>query len=138
MVELAIFMPMIAFFGLACVQFAVVFIAYVNVMNTTRDAARWIVVHANATDADNLALVRGRLPASISSGALTMTVEPACSSLTSGKCVNRPSGTQLYVESTYSITSHLFLPTSFGYGSMVIRMPTSLPAYRIYMQVEPT
>jgi hypothetical protein len=138
MVELAIFMPLIAFFGLACVQFAVVFIAYVNVMNTTRDAARWIAVHAHATDADNLALVRSRLPAAISSASLTMVVQPACTSLSSGKCTNRPVGTQIYVDSTYTITTHLFLPTSFGYGSMIIRMPTSLPAYRIYMQVEPT
>ena len=104
LVEMALFLPLVAFFGLACVQFAVLFVAYINVMNTTRDAARWIAVHPHATDATNLALVRGRLPASISSAALTMVVTPACSSLTSGKCATRSTGAQLSVASTYNIS----------------------------------
>ena len=137
LVEMAIFLPLIAFFGLACVQFAVLFVTYINVMNTTRDAARWIGVHPHVIDTTNLNLVRGRLPASISSAALTMVVTPACTSLTAGKCTNRPNGAQISVASTYNITSHLFLPTSFGYGSMVISVPTTLPTYTIFMQVEP-
>lgn len=138
LVELAVFMPLVGFFGLACVQFAVLFIAYINVMNTTRDAARWIAVHPHATDTTNLTLVRNRLPQSISSAALTMVVTPACTSLTSGKCSNRTTGAQLSVASTYNIAQHLFLPTSFGYGSMVITVPTTLPTYTIFMQVEPS
>jgi len=134
---MAIFMPLVAFFGLACVQFAVVFIAYINVMNTTRDAARWISVHPHATDATNLALIRGRLPQSISSAALTMVVTPACTSLSSAKCTARTPGVQISVASTYNIAGHIFLPTSFGYGSMVISVPTTLPTYTIFMQVEP-
>jgi Flp pilus assembly protein TadG len=138
LIEMALFLPLIAFFGLACVQFAVLFIAYINVMNTTRDAARWISVHPHVIDTTNLNLVRGRLPASITSAALTMVVTPACTSLASGKCANRPNGAQISVASTYNITSHLFLPTSFGYGSMVIAVPTTLPTYTIFMQVEPS
>ena len=137
LVEVAVFLPLIAFFGLACVQFAVLFIAYVNVMNTTRDAARWIGVHPHVIDTTNLNLVRSRLPASISSAALTMVVTPACTALASGKCANRPNGAQISVASTYAITQHLFLPTSFGYGSMVVTVPTTLPTYTIVMQVEP-
>jgi Flp pilus assembly protein TadG len=137
LIEVAVFMPLIALFGLACIQFAVLFIAYINVMNTTRDAARWIAVHPHVIDTTNLNLVRSRLPASISSAALTMTVTPACTALTSGRCATRPTGTQISVASTYNITGHLFLPTSFGYGSMVIAIPTTLPTYTIFMQVEP-
>ncbi|MCC7370496.1 MAG: pilus assembly protein [Chloroflexi bacterium] len=138
LVEMAVFLPLIAFFGLACVQFAVVFIAYINVINTTRDAARWIAVHPHVIDSTNLATVQGRLPAALNAAALTMTVSPTCTALTSGKCSGRTGGTQLSVTSSYNIASHMFLPTSFGFGSMVIRMPTSLPNYTIVMQVEPT
>lgn len=137
LIEVAIFMPLIAIFGLACVQFAVLFIAYINVLNVTRDAARWIAVHPHVVDTTNLNLVRSRLPAGITSAALTMTVTPACTSLSSGRCTNRTNGAQISVASTYNITGHLFLPTSFGYGSMVIQIPTTLPTYTIFMQVEP-
>ncbi|MGE3269327.1 MAG: TadE/TadG family type IV pilus assembly protein [Chloroflexota bacterium] len=137
LVELAIFLPLVAFFGLACVQFAVIFTAYINVMNTTRDAARWVSVHPHVIDTTNLNTVRSRLPAGMVSANLTMVVTPACSSLTGGKCITRVSGTQISVASTYNIAAHMFLPTSFGYGSMVIRIPTTLPTYTIFMQVEP-
>lgn len=138
LVEMAVFLPLIAFFGLAVVQFAVVFMAYLNVINTTRDAARWIAVHPNVIDSTNITTVKGRLPAGLSSAALTLAVSPTCTSLTSGRCSGRTGGTELTVTSTYNITSHLFLPTSFGYGSMVVTMPTTLPSYSIVMQVEPT
>jgi Flp pilus assembly protein TadG len=137
LVELALFLPLIAFFGLACVQFAVLFLVYINVMNTTRDAARWISVHPNVIDTTNLDLVRTRLPSSISSAALQIDVNPTCTTVSNGKCTTRPPGTQISVASTYNISSHLFLPTSFGYGTFIITTPTTLPTYTIFMQVEP-
>jgi Flp pilus assembly protein TadG len=140
LVELAVCLPLILVFGLACIQFAIIFTAYLNVMNTTRDAARWVSVHPHVVDTgtgSTDATIRSRLPAGISSAALTMTFTPACSSLTSGRCASRPNGATITVASTYNISSHLFLPTSFGFSGMVVQIPTTLPVYSINMQVEP-
>jgi hypothetical protein len=136
--ELAVFMPLILVFGLACLQFAVIFTAYMNVMQVTRDATRWVAVHPHVIDSSTESTIRARLPAGISSGALTFAFSPACTSLSSGKCTARTSGTQISVASTYNITSHLFLPSSLGWGSMVVAIPTTLPTYTIFMHVEPS
>ena len=135
--ELALFLPLILVFGLACIQFAVIFMAFVNVQNVTRDGARWVSVHPHVIDSDTIATVKGRLPAALKSSALTIAITPACGSLSSGKCIGRDPGTQISVASTYDISSHLFLPSSFGWGTMTVAIPTLVPTYTIYMQVEP-
>ena len=142
--ELAIFLPLILVFGLVCIQFAVVFIAYVNVLNVTRDAARWVAVHPHVTDTDTVNTIKGTLPGGISrlppglTGAnLTITFAPTCTTLASGKCTGRDPGTDIAATSTYTLTPHLFLPTSFGWGTWRIAIPQTLPAYTLHMQVEP-
>ena len=140
-VELAIFMPLILTFGLACLQFAVIFAAYMNVIQVTRDAARWVSVHPHVIDTgtgSTDALIRSRLPSGVSSAALTMSFNPPCTTIVGGRCTTRITGSQISVTSTYVITSHLFLPSSFGWGSLVVAIPQTLPAYTIYMQVEPS
>ncbi len=135
--ELAIFLPLLLVFSLACIQFAIIFTAYMNVIQVTRDATRWIAVHPHAIDSSTEATIRARLPAGVSSGALTLAFSPTCTALSSGKCAARTSGSQISVTSTYSITSHLFLPSSLGWGTLTVAIPTTLPAYTIFMQVEP-
>jgi hypothetical protein len=135
--ELAIFLPLILVFSLVCIQFAVLFIAYVNVLNVTRDAARWVAVHPHVIDSSTVTTVKSRLPSGITGANLTIAFSPACSALSSGKCTGRDPGVQISATSTYTITSHLFLPTTLGWGSWTIPIPQTLPAYTIYMQVEP-
>jgi hypothetical protein len=144
--ELAIFMPLILVFTLACIQFAVLFIAYVNVMNVTRDAARWVSVHPNVLDGaqtdttssgTTIGLVKGRIPAGLTASNLNLTFSPACTTLSNGKCANRTAGVQISATSTYTITSLLFLSSTFGWGSWQVAIPQTLPSYTIYMQVEP-
>jgi TadE-like protein len=136
-VELAVFMPLVLFFGLICVQFGIIFMAYVNVMNVTRDAARWVSVHPHVVDSTTVTTVTGRLPAGMSQAALTLTFDPPCSSLSSGKCTGRDPGTEITATSAYVITSHLFLPATLGWGTWTIALPQSIPNYSIHMQVEP-
>jgi Flp pilus assembly protein TadG len=146
LLELAVFLPLILIFGLACIQFGVIFMAYQNVIQVTRDATRWVAVHphvldgnANGADAGTTNnLIKSRLPAGLSSSALTMTFTPACTSLTSGKCAARTSGAQISVRSQYNISSHLFVPTTLGWGTLSVTIPSTLPAYEIFMQVEPS
>jgi hypothetical protein len=135
--EMAIFMPLILVFGLVCIQFAIIFIAYINVLNVTRDAARWVAVHPHVIDPSTVTTVKNRLPAGLTGANLTIAFTPACASLSSGKCTGRDPGVQISATSTYTITSHLFLPTTLGWGSWTITIPQTLPTYTIYMQVEP-
>ena len=140
-VELAIFMPLILVFGLACIQFAIIFTAYLNVMQVARDAGRWVSVNPHKIDTgtgSTEALIKTRLPAGLSANALSLTFSPACSSLSSGRCTNRPVGTTISTTATYTITSHLFLPTSFGWGAFVVTIPTNALTYTYVLQVEPS
>jgi hypothetical protein len=139
-VELAIFMPLILIFSLVCIQFAVIFIAYVNVVNVTRDAARWVTIHPNVIDSSTVTTVKSRVaggPTGLVANNLTITFSPACASLTSSKCAGRDAGARIQTTSSYTIASHLFLPTTFGWGSWQISIPQTLPDYTINMQVEP-
>jgi hypothetical protein len=136
--ELALFMPLILVFSLACIQFAIVFIAYINVLNVTRDAARWVSVHPHVTDSSTVTTVKSRLPSTLTAANLSIAFSPACASLTGGKCSGRDAGVQISTTSTYTITPHLFLPTTFGWGSWQVAIPQTLPSYTIYMQVEPS
>ena len=67
-----------------------------------------------------------------------MLISPACSALSSGRCTSRTVGTQISVTSTYDIVDILILPATFGWGTWAISIPTTLPSYSIFMQVEPT
>jgi hypothetical protein len=140
-VELAIFMPLILVFGLACIQFAIVFIAYINVLNVTRDAARWVAIHPHVIDGTNstgtIGTVKGRLPAGLTASNLTLSFTPSCAALSSGKCNGRDPGVDIAATSSYAITSHLFLPTTFGWGNWQVAMPSGPLTYTIHMQVEP-
>jgi Flp pilus assembly protein TadG len=138
-VELAIFLPLLLFFSLVCIQFAIIFIAYMNVLSVTRDAARWVAVHPHVIDSSTIATIKAanRLPPGLTAANLTLNISPACSSLTNGKCTGRDPGTQIYARSTYVITSHLFLPATLGWGSWTLAIPQTLPQYTVYMQVEP-
>jgi hypothetical protein len=136
--EMAVFLPLILVFGLACMQFAIIFTAYLNMVNVTRDAARWVTIHPHVIDSATVTTVKSRLPAGMTGANLTMTMAPTCAALTSGKCAGRTTGAQISVTSTYNITSLVFLPSSFGFGSIVVAIPTTLPTYSIFMQVEPS
>jgi Flp pilus assembly protein TadG len=138
LMEMALFLPLMLVFGLACLQFAIIFTAYLNMVNVTRDAARWVTIHPHVIDASTVTTVKTRLPAAMTANALTLTFSPACGALSSGKCTGRTTGTRIEARATYTITSHLFLPASFGFGSIVVAIPTTLPSYSIFMQVEPS
>jgi Flp pilus assembly protein TadG len=138
LVELALILPLLLLFGLACIQFALIFRTYDDMVNVTRDAARWVSVHAQNTDTTTRAAIDLRLPASIATGRLTMTFSPPCASLSGTVCTGRTTGAQISVTSTYDITDVLFLPATLGTGAWTIRIPTTLPSYTIFMQVEPS
>ena len=50
LVELALYLPMMAIFIFACFQLAIIFYDYLSVMNAARDIGRWLVVHPHTLD----------------------------------------------------------------------------------------
>jgi Flp pilus assembly protein TadG len=137
LVELALYLPIMAVFIMACFQFAIIFYDYLSVMNAARDVGRWLVVHPHTIDATTEAAIRGRLPSNLDGGSLTIAISPPCANLVSGKCASRPTDAQVGVTFNYDVSSHLFLPADYGIGALQIHFPTSLPAYTLYMVVEP-
>ena len=137
MVEMALLVPVLVIFLMGCLQFGILFQAYLSVMNTTRDATRWLVVNPHQTDATAIAAVKARLPSNLQPTPLTITITPACATLTASKCVGRTTGTALTVTMTYNATSLLFVPSSLTFRSYSVAMPSSLPAYAITMGIEP-
>jgi Flp pilus assembly protein TadG len=137
LVELALYLPIMVAFIFTCFQLAVIFYDYLSVMNAARDIGRWLVVHPHTLDSTAIAAIRSRLPSNLDSSSLNIAVSPACTSFTSGKCPNRPVDARLSVTFTYDVRSHLFLPRTFGFGTLQVTFPTTLPSYTLHMVVEP-
>ena len=138
LVELALYLPFFLGFLLVCFQFAFILFAHLSVLNATRDLGRWLSVHPHTTDAQALAEIRSRLPAEVRAADLTVTFSPSCTTLTQGKCANRPVGTTLSATLTYDASSALFLPASWSLGGLRLSFPTRLAPYTLYLAVEPT
>ena len=135
---MALLMPFLVLFGLVCVQFAVLYLAYMSVVTATRDAARWTSVHPHALDSTTVAQVNARLPTNLNSARLTIAITPACTTLVSGKCSARTPGAQLEVTLTYDVTDILFLPATINLPGFSASIPRTLPAYSMFVQVEPS
>jgi hypothetical protein len=78
------------------------------------------------------------VPAIWQIGQLKAQFTPCVVSATTGLCgdTNRQPGATLYVQLTYDMSNLLFLPTSFRMGSITTSLPTSLPAYTVYVMAE--
>jgi Flp pilus assembly protein TadG len=132
LVELALYVPIMLSFSLFCLQVALIFFAYLSVLNASRDVGRWLAVHPHTLDATTIATIRSRLPSGLDSDALEITISPTCTTLVTGKCPNRPVGARLAVTMTYDAAGHVILPVA------PMELPTTLPAYTLHMAVEPS
>jgi Flp pilus assembly protein TadG len=154
-VEFAFTLPLFVVFVLVTFQLGLLFIAYYSETRMARETARWAAVHSKTTDDAALAdhvnttmlpgLVGGTpsvavgtsiLDATATVGKMTVRYTPCV--ISSGICTraNRVSGTTLYVDMSYDVSDVLFLPATWHLGSLVVNIPTTLPAYRVYMMVE--
>lgn len=137
LVELAMILPLFLFFVLVCLQLAFVYYAYLSTLNSGRDISRWLAVHANTTDAAATAAIKARLPSGMDPTKLTVAINPACPALTQGRCPSRPVGSRLTLTLAYDASGALFLPVTWGLGTLSISLPTRLPPYTMYVAVEP-
>lgn len=137
-VELALVIPLWTIFAFACFQFAILFLTHISVMKSARDAGRWLAVHPHTLDGDAITGVRGRLPPNIRAANLGIAISPTCTALTAGRCPSRSPGQQIAMTLAYDYRSLIFLPTTFGVRDIVVRVPTAMPPYTIYVAAEPT
>jgi hypothetical protein len=132
LVELALYLPIMLSFSLFCLQVALIFFAYLSVLNASRDVGRWLAVHPHTVDATAIATIRSRLPTGLDSDALDIAISPTCTALSQNKCPNRPVGARIAITMTYDAAGHVILPI------FPIELPTTLPAYTMHMAVEPS
>ena len=138
-VEFVIVAPVMIFFAFACLQFALLFFTQLSIVSTARDITRWVTVNPNTIDSTAIAAVKARLPSDINSSKLTITISPSCTALVQNRCANRNAGQDIAVSLSYDISSLYFLPTTFNFpGNLMVQFPTTLPAYTMHMQAEPT
>src|SRR5690348_8020125 len=89
LVEWTLVLPIFLLFTLACLQFTIIWWAYISVTNVTRDGMRWLAVHPHTTDTTFVTMMNTRLPSNLSSANLTLVTSPTCASLTNGYCTSR-------------------------------------------------
>lgn len=129
--EMALLLPLIAFFVMTAMQIALVAYAYLGVTNATREGIRWIAIHPDTLDSVTTSTIKAGLPSTLDPAKLTVAVGPACASLDAqtGKCPNRSAGTQLSLTLTYDASSLQLFPGMY--------LPTVTPTYTMYMRAEP-
>jgi hypothetical protein len=67
-----------------------------------------------------------------------MTVQFTACGSSSAPCTNdvRTAGASLYVQMSYDVSNLLFLPTTFRLGALTMKVPTTIPAYKVWVMVE--
>lgn len=127
---------------LATLQISLVIAQAFSAMYVAQTTARWLAVRIDTTDtvATNQAITFASGLPGLGNGGLTtagVTITPACASLDgSGKCASRDSGDAITVAITTSLTPVMFLPTTFGGGNFVFRLPTTMPTIRYTVLLE--
>jgi hypothetical protein len=127
---------------LATLQISLVVAQAFSAMYVAQTTARWLAVRIDTLDdtvKDQAITFSSGLPG-MSGGGLTragVSVTPSCTALNgAGKCANRDSGDAISVSITANLTPVMFLPTTFGTGNLVFRLPTTMPTIRYTVLLE--
>jgi Flp pilus assembly protein TadG len=160
--EFALVLPMFALFVFGVIQLSLIFVAYYSETTMTRLTARWLAVNKDATDLQVAQYVQGAMlpglvtgtPTLVTAGSSTtdttytvgdMTVQfsPCYNATgTSGACDHnqRVSGATAHVQMNYNVRTLLFFGDrttgTARMGSLVTRLPTTLPSYRVSIMIE--
>jgi Flp pilus assembly protein TadG len=151
LLELALVMPVLLGLIAALFQFGILFVAYLSLVHEGRDIGRYVAVHPDTIDGASCTdvgpgnapsvwkMACSDAPQVISASRLTsVSVTPACSSLTNTHCVARTTGTQLIVTLTYNASSNIFWPTAFRLGPFfAYSVPPTIFTYDYAVMVEP-
>ena len=127
---------------LAVLQISLVIALAFSAMYVAQTTARWLAVRIDTIDTDvkNQAVTFASGLPGMGNGGLTtsgVSVTPSCTALDgTGKCASRDSGDAVSVSITTNLTPVMFLPTSFGGGNFIFRLPTTMPTIRYTVLLE--
>lgn len=127
---------------LATLQISLVIAQAFSAMYVAQTTARWLAVRIDTTDTTvkNQAITFASGLPGLGGGGLTtsgVTITPACAALDgTGKCASRESGDAISVSITTNLAPVMFLPTSFGTGNFVFRLPTTMPTIKYTVLLE--
>jgi Flp pilus assembly protein TadG len=153
LVELALVLPLFMLFVFVTIQLSLVFVAYYSETRMARETARWLAINSSSTDLEVAQHVQNTMLPGLVNGApgtsagdttnakypvgkMTVTFTACGASTPPCTHVNRAPGATLYVDMSYDVRNLLFLPSTFRLGTLSISLPTTLPAYRVYVMVE--
>ena len=136
-VETALVLPLFFFLVFVSIQFALIFMQDYGAKLAARDTVRWVAINPDTTDATAIAYLDANLPPNIAANSFTtVSLTPACASLTAGHCSGRTPGSVLTLQVTYDISNALILPTTYGIPPMTVTLPTSLAPYQTSVMIE--
>lgn len=138
LVEFALTVPVFLFTVIAAIQLALFVGQEFNVMQVTRETARWLAINPHTTDDGTLAYARSiQRPGMLSSSFVSVATSPACAALDgNGRCASRVNVQEISVRIQYDVSHMLFVPTQLQVGAAVVRLPTTLPAYTAWAPIE--
>lgn len=124
---------------LTTLQLSLVAAQAFSAAHVARSTARWLAVRMDTTDAAVEAqanTIAANLPGMSGGGLASVTVSPSCTVLVSGICTGREMGNPITVTVNTSLTSVMFLPSSFGIAPFRFTLPTSMPpiTYTVLME----
>jgi TadE-like protein len=136
LVEFALTFPFFLIVLLVAIQLALIVMQYYSLISVTGETVRWLAVHPDTVDADVIAHARAS-PMTLDPDRFTsITPSPGCPALAGGRCTSRTTGDVLTLEIRYDMGNLLFLPTTFGFGTVTVSIPRSLPSYRVSVLIE--
>lgn len=112
-------------------QLSLVIAQAVSTAHVARQTARWLAVRIDTIDSavsTQAGTFAASLPGVSNGGITSVTVNPACTTLTSGKCASRSSGDAVTVSVTANLSHVMFLPTTIGIAPLQFRLPATMPA----------
>jgi hypothetical protein len=160
LMEFALTVPLFALIVMVVIQFGLIFIAYYSETRMTRETARWLAVHSMTTSDGAVGThVQATMLPGLTGGTSNVIVGSTAASPTGDAvatvgrmsvrytpCVpdinsncshaNRQTSATLFVQMQYDVGDIIFLPTDFGFGSLRVTIPTTLPAYKLWVMVE--
>jgi hypothetical protein len=116
---------------LATLQLSLVAAQAFSAAHVARTTARWLAVRMDTIDSavvTQATATAANLPGLTGGGMPSVTVSPACTALTAGRCAGRDQGDAITVTVNTSLTAVMFLPTTYGISPFIFRLPTSMPA----------
>jgi Flp pilus assembly protein TadG len=150
LVEFALTLPILFSMTVTLFQFGIIFLIYLAMIHSTRDVARWMVVHRDTVDSDVQAHIQGNMPTVLIPSSFNFTGlnsatssnwpwNPKCASLdaTTRRCETRQTGSPQEVALRYDAGNQIFLPTRWTFANWTFSIPTQIPTYRYTVIIEP-